>query len=153
MKRIGTKKLRVLRACNFCLMAVGVLTLVSSIQMEVCEGKGALGLSFDNWMYLHCVLGTGMFALVIAHMYLHFGKCNWLAKIKKLRMQTRWLCIVFAILLAFSVVVFIRTVVFTSHSLIGAVHGKIGFLFLLFCIGHTAKRWKWFRAATIDSFH
>ena len=29
------------------------------------------------------------------------------------------------------------------NSPIGAVHGKIGFLFILFCIGHTAKRWKW----------
>ena len=54
-----------------------------------------------------------------------------------------WLCTIFAILLAISVVTFVRIIVLTAHSPIGAAHGKIGFLFILFCIGHTAKRWKW----------
>lgn len=124
-------------------MAVAVLTLASSIQMEVCGGEGLWGFSFPSLMYLHCILGALMFVLVIEHIYLHFGKSNYLAKAKNLKMQTKWLCIVFMILFASSVVVFVRIILLPVHSTIGAVHGKIGLLFLLFCIGHTVKRWKW----------
>lgn len=66
-------------------------------------------------------------------------------------MQTKWLCTIFAILLAISVVAFVHIIVLTAHSHIGAVHGKIGFLFILFCIGHTAKRWKWVKKQMFKS--
>lgn len=38
-----------------------------------------------------------------------------------------------------------------DNSPIGAVHCKIGFLFLLLCIGHTAKRWKWVKKQIFKS--
>ena len=132
-------------------MPIALLVLLSSIQMEACGGKGLFGLPFATWMYLHCILGILMFTLVIEHLYLHFGKRNWLTKVKGLKMQTKWLCTIFAILLAISVVTFVRIIVLTAHSPIGAVHGKIGFLFILFCIGHTAKRWKWVKKQMFKS--
>ena len=65
-----------------------------------------------------------------------------------------WLCTIFAILLAISVVTFVRIIVLTAHSPIGVAHGKIGFLFILFCIGHTAKRWKWVKKQlNVITFH
>ena len=65
-----------------------------------------------------------------------------------------WLCTVFAILLAISVVTFVRIIVLTAHSPIGVEHGKIGFLFILLCIGHTAKRWKWVKKQlNVIAFH
>ena len=72
-------------------------------------------------------------------------------KSKRLKRQTKWLCTIFAILLAISVVTFVRIIVLTAHSPIGAVHGKIGFLFILFCIGHTAKRWTWVKKQMFKS--
>lgn len=134
-----------LKVCNLLLIIFAVLMFASSIQMEVCGGEGLWVASFSAWMYFHCTLGTLMLLLVIGHLYLHFGKSNWLTKVKGLKRQTKWLCIIFTILLAISVVLFARIIVLTAHSSIGAVHGKIGFLFLLFCIGHTAKRWKWIK--------
>lgn len=132
-----------LKVCNLLLIIFTVLMFASSIQMEVCGGEGLWGLSFSAWMYFHCTLGILMLLLVIEHLYLHFGKSNWLTKAKGLKRQTKWLSVIFSVLLVISVVVFVHIIVLTEHSSIGAVHGKIGFLFLLFCIGHTTKRWKW----------
>lgn len=145
------EKIKKIRLCDLLLMPVALLVLLSSIQMEACGGKGLLGLPFSTWMYLHCIFGTLMFVLVIEHLYLHFGKSNWLTKVKGLKRQTKRLCTIFAILFAISVVVFVRIIVLTAHSPIGAVHGKIGFLFMLFCIGHTAKRWKWVKKQILKS--
>lgn len=131
-----------MKVCNFSLMAVAVLTLASSIQMEVCGGEGLWGFSFSTLMYLHCILGTLMFILVVEHLYLHFGITKWGTKFKGLKKQTKGLCAIFAILLVVSIVAFVRTKILPVHSLTGAVHGKIGFLFLICCIGHTVKRWK-----------
>ena len=102
-------------------MPIAFLVLLSSIQMEACGGKGLFGLPFATWMYLHCILGILMFILVIEHLYLHFGKRNWLTKVKGLKRQTKWLCTIFAILLAISVVAFVRIIVLTAHSPIGAI--------------------------------
>lgn len=145
------EKIKKLRWCDSLLMLLSILVLLSSIQMEACGGEGLWGFSFSTWMYLHCILGALMFVLVIEHLYLHFGKSNWIAKVKGLKRQTKWLCVIFAILFAISVVVFVRIIILTAHSPIGAVHGKIGFLFLLFCIGHTAKRWKWVKKQILKS--
>lgn len=140
-----------LKVCNWGLMLFAVLILASSIQMEVCGGEGLWRFSFSTWMYLHCFLGILMFLLVIWHLYLHFGKSHWFTRFKVLKRQTKWLCFIFAILFAISVVAFVRIMILTVHSPIGAVHGKIGFLFLLFCMGHTAKRWKWIKKQIFKS--
>lgn len=144
-------KLQRLRRCDLLLMPTALLALLSSIQMEACGGKGFMGLPFSTWIYLHCILGTLMLALVVEHLHLHFGKMNWWAKIKGLKRQPQWLCATFFLLLVLSVVAFVRIMVLTSHSPIGAVHGKVGFLFLLLCIGHTAKRWKWVKKQIFKS--
>lgn len=144
-------KIKKLSICNLLLALIAILMLLSSVQMEVCGGKGLWVLSFSTWMYLHCILGTLMFILVVEHLYLHFGKTKWSSKFKGLKEQTKWLCAIFSILFIFSVIAFVRIIVLTTHSPIGAVHGKIGFLFLLFCIGHTIKRWKWMKKQIFHS--
>lgn len=145
------EKIKKLRLCDLLLMPITILVLLSSIQMEVCGGEGLFGLPFSFWMYLHCILGTLMFVLVVEHLYLHLGKSKWLTKVKRLKRLTKWLCAIFAILLVISVVVFVRIIVLTTHSPIGAVHGKIGFLFLILCIWHTAKRWEWVKTQIFKS--
>lgn len=145
------EKIKKLRLCDLLLMPITILVLLSSIQMEACGGEGLFRLPFSFWMYLHCILGTLMFVLIVEHLYLHFGKSKWLTKVKGLKRQTKWLCTIFAILLVISVVAFVRIIVLTAHSPIGAVHGKIGFLFLLLCIWHTAKRWKWIKKQIFKS--
>lgn len=117
------EKIKKLRICNFLLALIAILVLLPSIQMEVCGGKGLLEISFSTLTYLHCILGTLMFILIAEH--LHFGNTKWGTKFKGLKKQTKWLCDIFAILFAFSVIAFIRIMVLTAHSPIGAVHGKI----------------------------
>ncbi len=137
-------KIKRLKFCNLCLILATISVLISSIQMEVCGGKGVFHLSFSTLMYLHSLLGLFMFLMVGIHLYLHFGKSKWIAKIRKQKSKpTKWLCVVFGIMLILSVITFIATVPRMTHSPLGAIHGKLGFIFILFCIGHTAKRWKW----------
>lgn len=140
-----------LKVCNLLLMTFAVLMLASSIQMETCRGEGLWGFSFSTMMYLHCILGTLMLILVVTHLYLHFGNKNWSTKVKGLKRQTKWLCVIFAIQFFISIIAFIRIMILTAHSPIGAVHGKIGFLFLFLCITHTAKRWKWVKRQVFKS--
>ena len=139
-------KKRNLKVCNLCLIAVATMVLVSSVQMEICGGKGVGELSFSTMMYIHSFLGILMFVIVGYHLYLHLGKKHWITKVSKLSdRHTKWLCVVFAIMLILSTFVFVHVHLLMEHSIIGAVHGKIGFLFLAFCVGHTVRRWKWVR--------
>ena len=125
------------------LLPAGVLALLSSIQMEACGGTGLWGIPFPTWMYLHCILGLLMILLAVEHLYLHFGKKRWLMKLRRLGGLSRWLCMVLALLAALSVIALGHTVVSMNHSPIGAVHGKVGFLFLALCLWHTVRHWGW----------
>ena len=141
-------KKKKLKICDICLLVAMVLVLASSIQMEACGGRGMGDWDFPMLMYLHCILGTWMFVMVIIHLYLHFGKTGWHEKIKRLKSQpTKILCRLFALMLFLSVVAFVVTMARPVHGLVGAIHGKVGFLFILFCIAHTVKRWKLIKGA------
>lgn len=141
-------KKKKLKICDICLLVAMVLVLASSVQMEACGGRGLGAWDFPMLMYLHCILGIGMFVLVGIHLYLHFGKNRWHEKIKRLKSQpTKFLCRLFFFMLFLSIVAFVVTMARPKHGLIGAIHGKVGFLFILFCIPHTIKRWKWIKGA------
>lgn len=137
-------KIEKLRLCNLWLMVTGLLVLMSGLQMEVCGGCGCFGLPFSLLMYVHCALGIFMFVLVAIHLYLHFGKCNWFSKIKGMKnIRTKWLAVCFSITVILSLVAFFYILETMKHTPIGGIHGKIGFFFLAYCLGHTIKRWKW----------
>lgn len=134
-----------LKLCNLWLLGVAVLTLASSLQMEICGGKGVGSLSFLQMMYLHCFVGFIMLILIILHLYLHFGTQNWITKIRCLKsVPTKRLCVVFAIMIILSIVALLHVFPQMVHTTVGAVHGKVGFLFLLLCMGHCLKRRKFF---------
>lgn len=93
-----------------------------------------------------------MLVLVVLHLHLHFGWSRWAAKIKKLKSKpTQWLSLLFVLIFAMSLVAFAHTIPQMVHSPIGAIHGKIGFAFLLFCIGHTIHRRKWVKKQIFQS--
>lgn len=143
---MATPKITKLKICNSTLIVTGVLTLASSVQMEVCGGSSIAGISFPTLMCVHFASGTLMFLCVFLHLHLHFGTRNWLSKIKRLpKRPTRILCVLFAIMIITSLLALVHTVPQFTHNPVGAIHGKIGFLFLIFCMAHTVKRLPWLK--------
>ena len=149
---MATPKITKLKICNSTLIVTGVLTLASSVQMEACGGSSIAGISFPTLMCVHCASGTLMFLCVFLHLHLHFGTRNWLSKIKRLpKRPTRILCVLFAIMIITSLLALVHTVPQFTHNPVGAIHGKIGFLFLIFCMAHTVKRLPWLKKHLLHS--
>ncbi len=143
---MATSKITKLKICNSALIITAVLALASSVQMEVCGGSGIAGLSFPALIWIHCASSTLMFLCVFLHLRLHFGTRNWISKIKRLpKSPTRILCVLFAIMIITSLLALVHTVPQFTHNPVGAIHGKIGFLFLIFCMAHTVKRLPWLK--------
>ena len=135
-----------IKICNIALLLTALPMFVSSIQMEVCGGKPLANLDFAHYMAIHAILGSVMIALLITHLFMHFGWQSWLQKIKKLKSKpTKLLCALFLLMLVSGIVSLLHNVALMGHSIIGAIHGKIGFVFLAICIGHIIKRWWWFK--------
>ena len=139
-------KINRLRLCNLSLMVAGLLATGSSVQMEACGGRGWLGLSFATIVGVHCSLGLLMLGLVATHLYLHFGRADWLGKMRRQRNRpTRWLGVLAVAVVLSGVAACVQVAMASGYTSVGGVHGKVGFLFLLVCLGHTAKRWGWVR--------
>lgn len=133
-------KVKKLRLCDWLLVLTTVLILASSIQLEATGSRGLL------WVWIHVIIGCLFFANIVWHLYLHFGWKSWVQRLRKQKSPvTRWLA-VFALLTLISALVALFHWIGTyTHSPIGGIHGKIGFVFIALVIGHTVKRIKFFK--------
>lgn len=134
------KKDEKLRLCDWMLVFATVFILASSIQLEVTDSRTII------WVLIHIIIGSLFFANIVWHLYLHFGWKSWVQRLRKQKSPvTRWLT-VFALLTLISAFIALFHWIGTyTHSPIGGIHGKIGFVFLIIVIGHTAKRIKFFK--------
>lgn len=129
--------------CNRCLGISLLLMLISGIQMEATSGAYAWAV-----VVVHIVLGLIMTALAVMHIYLHYKRGNWFARFaQNPNMGTRVLWWVFLITAATGIAATVMWIVEPSHSLLGAVHGKIGFLMVLAGVLHHRRHKKPRRAA------
>lgn len=125
-----------LRLCDWALVFATAAILASSIQLE------ATGSSRISWVWIHIVIGSLFFANIIWHLYLHFNWKAWGQRFRKLKSPlTRWLAILAALTLASAFAALFHWIGH-AHSPVGAIHGKIGFLFLALAIWHTVRRGK-----------
>ena len=130
-------KARKLKICDWSLLVVTLLMLASSVQLEAF-------LPAVRWVWVHIALGCAFFALIIWHIYLHFGWKVWFRKFRKQKSPvTRWLALFGLLTVVSAAVVMVHWAVSFAHS-IGGVHGKIGFVFLILAVGHTVKRLRFF---------
>lgn len=122
-----------LRLCKRSLGCVMLLMLVSGIQLEATSGQYAWS------VWVHIALGLLLIALSLGHIYLHYRKGNWFARFARNRNTvTRILWWVF---LLTAVTGLAATVIWFdgfTHSHLGAVHGKIGFLMFILAVIHVA---------------
>lgn len=134
------KKAWKLRFCNWTLLILMILTLASGIQLEATGSRGSVP------VWLHIIVASVFISFCVYHIYLHFGWQRWLFKFRRLISNvTRilWWISVITTLSAF--IALIHWLGTNSHSPIGGMHGKIGFLMIAFAIGHTIKRFYFFK--------
>lgn len=129
--------------CNGALIVVALLMLVSSIQMEALGGDDLLGISFTALTFIHAGFGIAMFSLVAWHLYLHFGGIEWLKKLGKSVKLTKALAIFGSVCLASGLFILVYMLSTFEHNLFGAIHGKIGFVFLALGAFHIIKHRQW----------
>lgn len=135
-------KVKKLRLCDWMLVFATAFILASGIQLEVTDSSSIA------WVSIHIIIGSLFFANIVWHLYLHFGRKSWVQRLWKQKSPvTRWLAI-FALLTIISTFVALFHWIGTyTHSPVGAIHGKIGFVFIALAIGHTVKRIKFFKFA------
>lgn len=133
-------QLRKLRLCDVVLVVVTIAMLASSIQLEIISGNSVL------WVWIHIILGAMFFVLIGWHLQLHFKWSGWLRKLKRQRsVNAKWLAVMGVLTLLTALIATAGWIVSPEHSMIGAVHGKLGFLFIGLAIWHTARRIRFFR--------
>lgn len=129
------RRIAKLRLCDVTLLSLTIIMLVSSIQLEITGGNSPL------WVWAHIVAGTLFVIGILWHCQLHFGNKGWL---RRLRKRYSWLASFFLLTLVSAAVATAHWLTVGLHSMPGAVHGKIGFIFLAIVIGHTARRFRFF---------
>ena len=135
-----SKKITKLKICNWMLLALTGAILISGIQLEATHSSGFIS------VWIHVGFGLLFIGMTGYHIFLHFGKSKWFSKIRKQRSQvTRALWWVTLVTLISGVAAIIHWLATFTHSTIGGVHGKFGFLMIILSIGHIAKRIKFFK--------
>ena len=118
-----------------------VAILISGIQLEIIHSSGDLS------VWLHIIIGLLFMALVGVHIYLHFGRSNWFARFSNLKSQaTRILWWLTIITLITGLATAVRWILTNTHTLLGGVHGKLGFLMIILSIFHVVKRLNFFKS-------
>ena len=132
-------KIAKLKTCDWSLLLLIIAILTSGIYLEATDSSGFTA------VWVHIIVGLLFFILIACHIFLHFGNSNWFARFHKLKSQfTRILWWVSLITLISGIVACIHWLVTFSHSPVGGVHGKLGFLMIILCFCHIWKRIKFF---------
>lgn len=135
------KKAEQLKICNHILLVITVLMLASSIQLEVIAGSNQF------WVWTHIVLGLLFFGFIFRHLYLHFKWRNWLKVLwRQKSANTRWMTATGILTLLTAFIATVGWILSPDHSTIGAIHGKLGFIFIALALWHIFKRIRYYRS-------
>ena len=123
-----------LKVCDVWLSRILILILASGIQLEVTSGKYAWS------VWLHIVLGIILTVLSCYHIYLHYRTGNWFVRFAKNKnVITRILWWIFLLTAVTGIMATFLWIGHNGHTSIGGVHGKIGFLMVIFGVIHAAR--------------
>lgn len=135
-------KVKKLRLCDWMLVFATTFILASSLQLEVTDSRSIA------WVLIHMIVGSLFFVNIVWHLYLHFAWKSWIQRLLKQKSPvTRWLTVFALFTLISALVALFHWIGSYTHSQVGAIHGKIGFVFIALAIGHTVKRIKFFKFA------
>ena len=134
------KKITKLRHCNWGLLVASAAIFISGLQLEVIHSSGDLS------VWIHIIIGSLFMRLVVTHLYLHFGKSNWFAKFSNLKSRaTRILWWVTILTLITGIATSVRWILTNTHTPLGGIHGKLGFLMIILSIFHIIDRLNFFK--------
>lgn len=134
-----TEMKKKLKICNIALLALSVLMLVSAIQLEVTGGRSVA------FVWLHIVSGILFASNIGWHIQLHYRWRNWLKMLWKRTAVIKWLTATGILTLLSGLWATGEWFVMQHHSYVGAVHGKIGFLMMVFVVIHIIRKIKFYR--------
>ncbi|WP_286085306.1 hypothetical protein [Duncaniella freteri] len=136
------KKSKKLSICNWSLIILTIIITISSIQLESTHSQD------EQWIWFHIVAGTMFVTAIIWHLYLHFNWKSWIKCLHKQKsLSTRWLAAFGALTFLSAVATLVHWFATYTHSPIGGIHGKFGFVFLILSIFHTTRRIKFFKTS------
>lgn len=126
-----------LKICDRSLGLTLILILVSGIQLEASSG------SHEWTVWLHIGLGVVLTALSVYHIFLHYRFSNCFDRFRKNRNRlTRMLWWVFLLTVVSGLAATVVWFDGNTHSHLGGVHGKIGFLMVIIGIIHAVRHKK-----------
>ena len=129
-----------LKICDWTLLILMIVTLAVSIQLEASDSRSA------TFVWLHAITASVFIGIVVYHIKLHFGWDRWLFKFSKLKSRITYLLWWITLITIISAIIaLVHWILTSTHSPIGGVHGKIGFLMILVAIIHTIKRAAFFK--------
>ncbi len=132
------KKLK-MKICDWALLPVSAAMLVSGIELEITEGSSAA------WIWGHIFSGILFTALIVWHIALHYKSHDWLRRLWKRPAVIKWLTISGILTLATGFWAVPEWIIAAAHTHIGALHGKFGFIMMLFVIIHIRDKIKFYR--------
>ena len=133
------KKVQKLKICDWILAVLLPIVLASSIWLEATSSTGIVP------VILHIAVALPFMCLIIWHIVLHFQWKKWLTKFSKLKVPTRILWWLYVLTFLSGIVTMVHWVIVKDHGPLGGIHGKIGFLMIVFAIGHMIKRFRFFK--------
>lgn len=133
-------KRKTLFTIDIILTVLLIIVTGSSILQEALFGKSWKGMSNLTLTLLHIFFSLALMALCYIHIKAHYGNISrWKAGLKRSKVTPR---ILFWMMLATLITGLLSIVSFFTigHSWIGGVHGKIGFVALVFMLLHLIRR-------------
>lgn len=128
-------KAKKLRICNISLLVLTIVMLASGLQLEINPAGMRI------WVWLHIAVGILFSIDILWHLIL-----NRLPKTaKKRRIRHPWLLAFFLLAIITGVIASCHWVGTYSHSSIGGVHGKLGFLMIIAVAVHIWKHKNYYK--------
>lgn len=123
-----------LKLCNRWLGGIIFVILLSGIQLETTSS----GYVWSVW--IHIILGIALTILALYHIYLHYKFTNWFSRFARNRNKaTRILWWIFLLSMASGIAATVHWLTAGTHSPLGGIHGKIGFLMVAAAIVHAMR--------------
>lgn len=130
-----------LKVCDWMLLIITLAALASGIQLEVLSGASVL------WIWMHIILCVAFFGLIVWHLQLHFQWYGWPRRLWKSKSSDmKWLTVFGFLTLLSAFICTAGWLVSPDHSRVGAVHGKIGFIFIGVAAFHILRRFKFYKS-------
>lgn len=133
------RRMDIIRRAARSLLAVTVAMFASSVQLEATGGR------YAGWVWAHICLGLIFFGLILWHLWLHFPLPVWGMRLWRSNApDMRWLTALMLLTLISAIIAAGGWIASPTHSIAGAIHGKIGFVAIALVVWHIARRIKFF---------